>query len=385
MPCRSMSPASARTLSKSFTWPIGTPASLPYVGTRSSPRSRISRTWLPVSTCAIRSMPKRPESRPTPDKRDADAQQLRVVERATVALAPAEADVAHAAARGGATAGPAGEVVVDEPGAAAAREPVSHHRVEPLAVPAGLERRGCRRRAASAPLRRRCPAASAARRSSRAAVPALIEVEAVASEPVDDLLFIEPFAEQPPRCAKDFPGRVGAGEKELLRPRVRRGEQQRAARRLPVPPGATRLLIVGLDASRQLGMHDEPDVRLVDPHAEGVRGGDDVDAAGEKVVLHPRALFVRQPRVVAPGAEPLSREHVRPELHRLAGGGVHDSRRSDLGDEPRERSRLLLPAPAGLDRERQVGSLEAGDEIERVLEAELGGDVGADVAAWRWP
>ena len=51
----------------------------------------------------------------------------------------------------------------------------------------------------------------------------------------------------------------------------------------------------------------------------------------------------------------------------------------DLGDEPRERRRLLLPAPAGLDRERQVGALEAGDEIERVLEAELGGDVGADV------
>ena len=72
-------------------------------------------------------------------------------------------------------------------------------------------------------------------------------------------------------------------------------------------------------------------------------------------------------------------EHVRPELHRLPGGGVHDARRSHLGDEPRERRRLLLPAPAGLDRERQVGALEAGDEIERVLEAELGGDVGADV------
>ena len=64
---------------------------------------------------------------------------------------------------------------------------------------------------------------------------------------------------------------------------------------------------------------------------------------------------------------------------RLAGGGIHDARRSDLGDQPRERSRLLLPAPARLDRERQVGSLEAGDEIERVLETELGGDVGADV------
>ena len=51
----------------------------------------------------------------------------------------------------------------------------------------------------------------------------------------------------------------------------------------------------------------------------------------------------------------------------------------DLGDEPRERSCLLLPAPAGLDRQRQVGPLEAGDEIERILQTELGGDVGADI------
>ena len=39
---------------------------------------------------------------------------------------------------------------------------------------------------------------------------------------------------------------------------------------LPVAPGAARLLVVGLDAARQLGVGDEPDVRLVHAHAERV-------------------------------------------------------------------------------------------------------------------
>ena len=41
-----------------------------------------------------------------------------------------------------------------------------------------------------------------------------------------------------------------------------------------VAPGAADLLIVGLDAARQVGMEDAAHVRLVDPHAEG-DGGDD--------------------------------------------------------------------------------------------------------------
>ena len=42
-----------------------------------------------------------------------------------------------------------------------------------------------------------------------------------------------------------------------------------------VAPGAADLLIVGLDAARQVGMEDVAHVRLVDPHAEGDGGDDD--------------------------------------------------------------------------------------------------------------
>ena len=44
-----------------------------------------------------------------------------------------------------------------------------------------------------------------------------------------------------------------------------------------VAPGASGLLVIGLDALRQIEMRDKPHVRLVDPHAER-DGGDDDDA-----------------------------------------------------------------------------------------------------------
>ena len=53
------------------------------------------------------------------------------------------------------------------------------------------------------------------------------------------------------------------------------GEQHRA-RRLPVAPRPPGLLVVGLDAGRDRPMPDGAHVGLVDAHAEGVRGDDDL-------------------------------------------------------------------------------------------------------------
>ena len=46
-----------------------------------------------------------------------------------------------------------------------------------------------------------------------------------------------------------------------------------------VAAGAADLLVVGLDRARDVGVHHEADVRLVDAHAEGVGGHHDRDAA----------------------------------------------------------------------------------------------------------
>ena len=193
----------------------------------------------------MRSTPKRPESRPTPESAMRTRSSSVVVERTARRAAPAEAHVARPAARGGPAPSPAGEVVVDEPGSAPARERVANHRVQPLAVPPRLVRGGSRRRAAWSPrparTRRPPPCAGAAawpcRRSS--------SCRGVLPEPVDDLL----VARAPHRAAarslaarraKDWrrPGRTpGCG-----RPPVRTAAcSARGRRRAPRgrPPGST--------------------------------------------------------------------------------------------------------------------------------------------------
>ena len=54
---------------------------------------------------------------------------------------------------------------------------------------------------------------------------------------------------------------------------------------LAVPPGAARLLIVALQILGHVVVDDEPDVGLVDAHAEGVGGHHDADPVVEEIVL----------------------------------------------------------------------------------------------------
>ena len=96
------------------------------------------------------------------------------------------------------------------------------------------------------------------------------------------------------------------------------------------------------------------------------------------------ALVVRHPGVIPPGAESVAGKHLGPELDASSGWR---RRRCRAGPSPptrrRQCGRLVLPAAAGLDGQRQVRALEAGDEIERVAEPELHGDVGSHLRRGR--
>ena len=63
-------------------------------------------------------------------------------------------------------------------------------------------------------------------------------------------------------------------------------EQQHAAGGLAVASGPAGLLHVVLQRARDVGMDHQPDVRLVDPHAEGVGRGDDPEPAVAETLLH---------------------------------------------------------------------------------------------------
>ncbi len=88
-------------------------------------------------------------------------------------------------------------------------------------------------------------------------------------------------------------------------------EQQQAIGPQPVASRPADLLIVVLEALRQVVMEHEPHVRFVDPHAEGDCGDDDRDLVAREKLLIAAAGSVIQARVVRQG---------RPAVRLQAGG-----------------------------------------------------------------
>ena len=115
---------------------------------------------------------------------------------------------------------------------------------------------------------------------------------------------------QAPRDGRDrLVGQLAALDEEDVQALVATlGEQQRARRRA-VAAGAPGLLVVGLDRARHALVADRAHVRLVDPHAEGVRRDDDLEAAVHEPALDLGALLAAEPGVVdADGAVEVARQ-----------------------------------------------------------------------------
>lgn len=107
---------------------------------------------------------------------------------------------------------------------------------------------------------------------------------------------------------------------------VRRGIKQNGARLFAVAARSTDFLRVGIDAERQTGVHDEPDIRPVDAETECVRRNDDGALPLEKVFVHALALLLGELAVVgfrrvAAAAQPFGRA-----LDITDGRAVNDSR-----------------------------------------------------------
>ena len=101
-------------------------------------------------------------------------------------------------------------------------------------------------------------------------------------------------------------------------------EEQDAAGRLPVAAGASRLLQVVLERARNVPMHDEPNVWLVDAHAEGIGRSDDPKLAGAERLLHLALALGREARVEEVGRQALPLQELRHFLGRSSGGAVDD-------------------------------------------------------------
>ena len=79
---------------------------------------------------------------------------------------------------------------------------------------------------------------------------------------------------------------------------VRVAVEQQAVRRQAIPPGAPDLLVVALDAFRQVEVDHKADVGLVDPHAKGDRRYHDLGIVANKGFLVPPPLRIFEPGMV---------------------------------------------------------------------------------------
>ncbi len=96
----------------------------------------------------------------------------------------------------------------------------------------------------------------------------------------------------------EFERRIAPFDKKFLHARIGVIEKQVAGRCFAIAPGAARLLVVGLHAPRHIEMHDETDVRPIDPHPKCVRRHHDVAPPLHELVLRLLALLVAHPAVV---------------------------------------------------------------------------------------
>ena len=178
-----------------------------------------------------------------------------------------------------------------------------------------------------------------------------------------------------------FPRRVLAGEKELLHCPVALQEQQAAIGRLAVAPGPARLLVVGVEARRDLIVEDEAGVCLVDAEAEGIGGDDDPRVAAHEGILLCSALRSAELAVVQAGGDLAGDEggmhgfgclHCRRVDDAAAGSRLHG------GNSHRQ---LLVFARGLHGAVAQVRPVDAGVDGREAADAELARDVGDDLAA----
>ena len=180
----------------------------------------------------------------------------------------------------------------------------------------------------------RCPGRStrSMQKAHRRADGHVVDAGVLAAEPLgdvadrqDDVPVRVRFAAQNVIHVLDhLPARIAALDEKLLHPRIGIVEIQLADRGLAVASGASRFLVIRLDAARNFKVRDEADIGPVDPHAERVGGNGDIVAAANKFVLRQFALGVAQPAVVGDRLDAPAGQHGLHGLDPLSGRAVND-------------------------------------------------------------
>ena len=142
-----------------------------------------------------------------------------------------------------------------------------------------------------------------------------------------------------------------------------------------VASGAAGLLIICLHALGHVAVDDVGNVRLVDAHAEGVRGDHDGAAVADEILLILPPLVRAESGVVTRGGETAALQQLADLLDALARGTVDDAALVPAFFEQLEQRPALVLRPQ--DLKAQVRPVKAGDDRHRVLQLQDADDVAA--------
>ena len=130
---------------------------------------------------------------------------------------------------------------------------------------------------------------------------------------------------------------------QLLEPAyVRSVPQQDGIRLLPVAPCTSGLLKIGLRRIRQADMHDEPHIRFVNPHPEGIGADHDPRFSGLPVLLPFGTHRMGQTRMVEGGADSLGLKRCCCFLRFVTAAGINDARTRNTGANRKQLAHLVL-------------------------------------------
>jgi hypothetical protein len=162
---------------------------------------------------------------------------------------------------------------------------------------------------------------------------------------------------------------------------VASAEIQQAMGRFPVATCPAGLLVIALDMPRKVGVDHEPDVRLIDAHAEGNGRHDHGHLVAVECLLVPLPLLRGQAGVIGKRLDATRCKEVSGFHDRIPRGAINDPRLALMVLQ--EVDELTMDLRLGRDLVEEIGTIERCPHAMGVPEADLLNDVLLDLLCRR--
>src|SRR5437868_15413484 len=146
-------------------------------------------------------------------------------------------------------------------------------------------------------------------------------------------------------------------------------KEQDTGRRPSVSTRPPDLLIIGFHTSRDVEMDHQPDVRLIDAHAEGIRRSENSYGSPTKVVMDELPRLIRKTGMVIPDRLMRLSQPFCDLFYRSTRGAIDQNGAGiRLMNQPRQCFQFFLTGMTETDRQGKISATESGNQPERIAE-----------------